>query len=518
MGTARGTHAAVATADRLATTAGIEILRAGGNAVDAAIAANAVMAVTGPHLCGMGGDLFAVVHHHSETFCLNASGRAGSGATAGDLRRAGLTEVPLRHEIRAVTVPGCVDGWMALHARFGSMPLDELFGAPIGLAEDGFAASPLLVRSLQLLDAAAKVNMAELAEQATTTGRTVRRPGAGRALRTIAGGGRKAFYEGEFGNGLRGIGPGIFSAEDLAASQAEWVTPLRSSAWGCELFTAPPNSQGYLFAGSAALAYSIGLPDDPDDPEWVHLLIECATAAGFDRPAVLHEAADGDALLTAIADRRSMVGHRSASERPAPSAGGDTTYLCTADGDGMVVSLIQSNASGFGSWIAEPSTGINLHNRGMGFSLAPGHPAELAPGRRPPHTLSPALAVGADGSTVGFGTMGGDAQPQILLQLAARLFQHRSDPGAAVDAPRWVLHGPSTGFDTWTAPDGPGVLIEGGAPAGWDKALRDRGYRVHRTGPLDSGFGHAQVVVVGAPGSVVAAADPRTVIGSAEAI
>ena len=180
----------------------------------------------------------------------------------------------------------------------------------------------------------------------------------------------------------------------------------------------------------------------------------------------------------------------------------------------MAVSLIQSNASGFGSHLVEPTTGINLHNRGIGFSLRPGHPAVLTPGARPPHTLSPALATDADGLRAVFGTMGGDAQPQILLQLAARLFHHRQTPAAAVYAPRWTLRGPTTGFDTWTAAEGPHVTVEGHTPEDWLPALTARGHHVTAGPPYDSGFGHAHAITVGRDGMLSGAADPRTRVGS----
>lgn len=195
---------------------------------------------------------------------------------------------------------------------------------------------------------------------------------------------------------------------------------------------------------------------------------------------------------------------------------GDTTYLCTVDSDRMGVSLIQSNASNFGSWLVEPHTGINLHNRGLGFSIQSGHPAELAPGRRPPHTLTPAIATHPDGTLSSvFGTMGGDGQPQILLQIAARLFVHRQSPAIAIDAGRWVLHGPVTGFDTWTTAEGPHLLIEGHAPIAWQAELTARGHDVRTTAPFDSTFGHAHAIVVDdQTGMLAGAADPRARVAS----
>lgn len=503
----------VASADQLATQAGLSALAQGGNAVDAAIATNAAIAVTGPHLCGMGGDLFALVHRHGEVHCLNASGRAGSGADAASLRAEGFAEMPFRHDVRTVTVPGCVDGWVALHERFGSLPLSTLLAPAIRLAHDGFPASPLLAASASMVDPRGAHSLAELVSQARRPGARVRRPGVARALAAVAEGGRDAFYLGEFGDGLLEIGRGWFSESDLR-QRPDWVTPLSAEAWGVQLWTVPPNSQGYLTLGASALADRLDLPADPDDPLWAHLLIEAATAAGFDRPGVLHAGADGRSLLAQIAGRHHLIDPERASRRPTPASSGDTTYLCTTDGDGMGVSLIQSNASGFGSWLVEPTTGINLHNRGLGFSLEQGHPAELAPGVRPPHTLSPALATRGSDLAAVFGTMGGDGQPQILLQLAARLFHHQQSPAVAQHAGRWVLRGPVTGFDTWTAAQGPVVMVEGNAPAEWAAALEARGHRTERTAPFDSAFGHANAIVRDTEGFWSSCVDPRARVGS----
>jgi gamma-glutamyltranspeptidase/glutathione hydrolase len=509
----------VASADQLATQAGLAVLARGGNAVDAAIATNAAIAVTGPHLCGMGGDLFALVHDGSRVHALNASGRAGAGADAEAVRADGHREMPFRHDIRTVTVPGCVDGWCALHARFGRLPLAEVLAPAIRLAADGFPASPLLVGSLAMLDTRATEALGELAAQARRPGDRVRRPGVAAALRAVAAAGRAGFYEGAFGEGLLALGNGWYTPDDLASPGADWVTPLASDAFGVTLHTIAPNSQGYLLLGSAGLADDLDLPADPDDPLWAHLLVECAKAAGRDRPAVLHDRADGPALLAAIARRGGEVDPTHAAIPVVHHRDGDTTYLCTVDGDRMAVSLIQSNASGFGSWLVEPTTGINLHNRGLGFSLEPGHPAELTPGRRPPHTLAPALATRPDGSCAAvFGTMGGDGQPQILLQVTARLFGLGRSPAAALDAARWVLRGPVTGFDTWTAPQGADLLLEGHVPSSWATELAHLGHRVATASAFDSAFGHAQAIVVQSDGMLAGGTDRRARIGSVAAV
>ncbi len=311
------------------------------------------------------------------------------------------------------------------------------------------------------------------------------------------------------------LGSGLFSDTDLSTPGSTWVTPLSRPAFGNVLHSIPPNSQGYLVLGGSSLADLLDLPSDPDDERWAHLLNEAAKAAAFDRPAVLHDNADGDALLGAIALRVGTIDRERATQRTPPTLAGDTTYLCVVDQQRMGVSLIQSNASNFGSWLVEPNTQINLHNRGLGFSLQKGHPGELAAGRRPPHTLSPALATKPDGSLACvFGTMGGDGQPQILLQLAARLLHHGQSPATALHAARWVLHGPVTGFDTWTSPVGPHVLVEGHAPTGWRDGLTSRGHDVRMSPPYDSGFGHAHAIVVEPSGMLSGAADPRSRVGS----
>ncbi len=518
-GSVRALRAVAASADQLATQAAMAAFTIGGNAADAAVAANAAIAVTAPHMCGMGGDLLALVRSPSgDIVGLNASGRSGTGADPDALRAERLLVMPFRHDIRSVTVPGCVDGWLALHSRFGRLELAKVLAPAIRLAASGFPASPLLVGSLHLVDDDARRNLVELTAQATRPGAPVRRPGVALTLQAIVRGGRDAFYQGAFGEGLLELGGGMFTPDDLATIHADWVAPLRTEALGVELATTAPNTQGYLTLGGARLADQVELPDDPDDPTWPHLLIEVAATAAFDRPDVLHEAADGDALVETIATRVPLVDRQRAGRRPVSAGAGDTTYVCTADESGMAVSLSQSNASGFGSWLVEPTTGINLHNRGLGFNLRSGHLAEYGPRRRPPHTLCPAMATKGGDLLAAFGTMGGDAQPQIMLQLASRLFGHRQSAATTVASGRWALRGPATGFDTWTSGEPPTVVVEGHAPAEWRTGLIERGHNVDVAPPFDSGFGHANVITVERDGVFAAAADPRARIGSAAGI
>ncbi|MGH9118915.1 MAG: gamma-glutamyltransferase family protein [Acidimicrobiales bacterium] len=506
----------VAAADHLAAAAGLAMLRGGGTAVDAAVAAAGVMAVTSPHLCGLGGDLFALVHAgDGPPAALNASGRAGAGADPVGLRIEGHTEMPFRGDIRSVTVPGCVDGWLALHDRYGRLPLGEVLEPATVYAATGFPASPLLAASVAFLDG---VPGAEelFASHPVRTGDLVRRPGHARTLQAIVAKRRDGFYVGEFGDALIDLGRGLFTADDLARSSADWVDPLVARAWDHDVWTIPPNSQGYLTLLGAAIADGLELPGDPDDPGWAHLLVESARVAGHDRPQVLHDGSDVRALLApdAVAGRRGRVSPDRAASRPVPIRPGGTTYLCAVDADRMGVSLIQSNAAGFGSHVFVPELGIGLQNRGVGFSLEPGHPAEYGPGRRPPHTLSPALVTRACGSLKAvLGTMGGDSQPQILLQVLARMLAGGQAPGPAIAAPRWAIRNMNgTGFDTWTSAD-PAVTIEDGAPPAWFDGLRARGHEVVPA-PYGSGFGHANMVEV-TPSGLAGAADPRALIGDA---
>ncbi|GMA23380.1 hypothetical protein GCM10025864_11390 [Luteimicrobium album] len=303
-----------------------------------------------------------------------------------------------------------------------------------------------------------------------------------------------------------------YDATDLTRHQADWVTPISAPAWGHTLWSTPAASQGYLLLLAAEIADGLALPDDADDPLWAHLLVEASRAAGHDRLDVLHQ---GAAPSGEAAELRAEIDpdHRTTRFDP-PQRDGDTTYLCAVDGDGLAVSLIQSNAAGFGSLLFEPSTGINLQNRGVGFNLRPGHPAEYGPGRRPPHTLTPALVTRPDGSLRAVvGTMGGDAQPQLLLQVLARMLAGGATAGEAIGAPRWRLHGGATGFDTWE--DAVRVEVEHGST--WADGLRGRGHEVVEAAE-GVGFGHAHLIDVTDEGVRAGAADPRAVIGAASGV
>ena len=507
----------VCAVDHLAAQAGVAMLRAGGSAADAAVATSAVLAVTTQHMCGMGGDLFALVHcpGDAEPVALNASGRSGSGADPDRLRADGHREMPLFGDIRTVPVPGCVDGWLALHGRFGRLPLTDVLAPARAYAADGFPASPFLA---MVASRVADLAGGDAYRAATHPGAVVRRPGVARALDAIVESGRHGFYGGEFGKGLLALGNGEYDASDLAAGNADWVAPISVEAWGHRLWTIAPNSQGYLTLASAWIASGLPLPDHADDPLWAHLLVEASRFASYDRDEVLHEHADGAALIAPerLAPRRDSISVDRAAQLGDTYRGGGTIYLCAVDGDRMGVSLIQSNAAGFGANIAEPATGIFLQNRGLGFSLEPGHPAEYGPRRRPPSTLSPALVTKPDGALdMTIGTMGGDMQPQIVLQLLARLLVNNESVGDAIAAPRWALDSTtaSTGFNTWTERGRVRVRLEESAPSSWSDGLAERGHDVVVIG---ANYGHAHAIRV-VDDHLEGASDPRALSGDAAA-
>lgn len=489
------------------------ILDQGGNAVDAAIAMNAVQGVVAPETCGIGGDLFALVWPDAtgQPGALNSSGRAGSGVDAAELRRAGHTEIPQRHP-GAVPVPGCVDGWIALNSSMGSLELGTLLEPAIRLARDGFPANREM--------AAAFARRADelLAEEGAAAmypggrppleGQRISRPSLARALAAIAEKGREAFYAGPVGRGITTALDGAVTADDLARTQAEWVEPLSVEVFGHVGWTVPPNSQGYISLLALAILERLGLKDLEDPLSW-HLSVEAYRVAAADRDTIL---ADPDSMTTAVSDlvsdaridrlagqvspdRVGAVGHGT----PAP---GGTAYMCVTDGNGMGVSLIQSNFYGIGSGRSVPEGGFGLHDRGRGFNLIPGHPNELMPGRRPLHTLSPSLWTGPDGLAAIVGTRGGHNQPQLVLQLVTHLLGRRLEPAVAMAVPRWATD----------VPDGTAesrVQVEPGLGADIIEGLTRRGHAVTPLEVPQSGWGPMSSILLDATGLAVGAADPR---------
>lgn len=505
----------VATPHTLSTRAGVQILQAGGNAVDAAIAACAVQGVVAPETCGVGGDLFALVHVPGETapLALNASGRAGSGVDAAALRAAGLEEIPRGHPA-AIPVPGCVDGWAALSSRLGRLTLAEVLAPAVRLAAEGFPAGDELVAAFR--SSAAPLAGVEAAAPMLAAGRgTVVREQLAATLRLVGDGGRAAFYEGAPGRAIGAATDGVITAGDLRRDQADWVDPLSVDVWGATGWTVPPNSQGYLGIGGCAVLERLGWADDPGDPQSWHLQIEAQRALAAERddvavdpgrvPVPVDRLLD-PARLDAVA---ASVDPAAARDRHPPAlAAGGTAYLCVVDGDGLGVSLIQSNFHGIGSLVGAGSAGFLLHDRGRGFSLLPGHPGELAPGRRPLHTLSPTLWTRGTRLAMVLGTRGGHVQPQLVQQVAAAVLGAGLDPDEAQARPRWTVELPD-GPTGAPAPSGSRVRLEPDVPARVVDGLRRRGHEVVPADGPQPGWGPVSVIRVDDAGWRLSARDPR---------
>ncbi len=511
----RSTFGGIAvTAHHLASSVAVDVLRSGGNAVDAAIAANAVLGVVAPETCGIGGDLFGLIHAPGQGApkALNASGRAGSGWHPAQVD--GLATLPLDHPL-TVTVPGCVDGWAALSAQYGALPWRDLLQPAIEIATGGFPASPELAENLdrrfdELSTQEAARNLYPGGGPPQTRQRLVR-PLLAATLRRIAEEGRSGFYAGPIGRAISAATDSALIAADLTASQAEWVTPLSVSVFGHTGWTVPPNSQGYSTLAAAKILEILEPPADPMDPLFVHLTIEAFRAVAWERDAVV---ADASAAIPPptwfldperLAERAAAISPTAVTDWPAPQRRpGGTTYLCVVDGNGLGISLIQSNFHGIGSGIGVDGHGFLLHNRGAGFSLMPGHPNELKPNRRPFHTLSPTLWTQDDQLSMLLGTRGGHLQPQLLVQIAAQVLGTGAEPAVAQELPRWAL-------PEQPAIRGSDVRVESRMDDRVIRSLVDRGHRVTEEGPWMSAWGPSAIIRITDDGLRIGAADPRVV-------
>jgi gamma-glutamyltranspeptidase / glutathione hydrolase len=481
----------VATSQPLATQAGVDALRRGGNAVDAALAAAITLTVVEPNNNGLGSDAFCQLWDGAALVGLNASGRAPAAWTA--QRFAGQRQMP-QLGWDAVTVPGAVSAWVALSERYGRLPFQSLFDAAIDYAEDGFPVGPKTAFYWQL----AEHSYAGFAEfrrhflPAPAPGERFRRPALARSLRLVAESRGESFYRGELAERMAAAARadgGALTAEDLAAHRADWVTPIGRSYRDAVLHEIPPNGQG--IAALIALGILDCLDAPPlDSAAGAHLQIEAmkiAVRAAFDHLADIDAMRlPPEALLEPAMLRRlaAGIGTRAAAIPPAPlPIGDDTVYLCAADAQGMMVSFIQSNYQGFGSGVVIPGTGIALQNRGHGFSLDPAHPNCVGPRKRPFHTIIPGFATDADGQPrLAFGVMGGHMQHQGHVQMMVRLCDHGQNPQAASDAPRWHVY-----------PDYR-IGVETGFAAAVVRDLADRGHDV-RHEPMEQVFGGAQLIL-----------------------
>jgi len=500
---------AVATSQPLAATAGLDVLRRGGNAVDAAVATAIALTVVQPGSNDIGGDLFAIVWDGTRLHGLNASGRSPAALTP-DRVPDGMPE----RGWLPVTVPGAPAGWRDLHARFGALPFADLFTDAISYADRGYPVSPEIAgawaRSVDQYGQLGGEAYTEWGRIFTVDGRA---PGAGerwanpaaaRTLRLIARSGAEAFYTGEVAAALAGHARstgGLLTEADLAAHASEWVEPISVTYRGHEVWELPPNGQG------VAALIALGILDGVDlavlpPAERLHWQIE-AMKLGF--ADALEYVADPERVIVPpaallapeyLAARRSEIGERAALPAPGEPARGGTVYLCTADADGLMVSLIQSNYMGFGSFVAVPGYGFGLQNRGLGFRPEPDHPNGVGPGRRPFHTIIPAFLT-RGGAPVGpFGVMGGHMQPQGHVQVIASTVDGL-DPQAALGAPRWY----------WQS--GRAVLVEEGlAGAATLSELERRGHQL-TVGREPSVFGYGQAIWRLSDSGYVAGSEPR---------
>jgi gamma-glutamyltranspeptidase/glutathione hydrolase len=486
----------VATSQPLAAQAGLQALEKGGNAVDAALAAAITLTVVEPTSNGIGSDAFAILWDGEKLVGLNASGRAPKAWTPE--RFQGHSAMPMRGW-DAVTVPGAVSAWVALSRRYGKLPFESLFEAAIRYARDGFMVSPITAMSWARQAPNFK-GFAEFAwtflprDRAPVPGERFYCPQQAETLEEIAASGGESFYRGKLAERIvlaAQADGGAHALEDFAAHACDWVEPLAIDYRGYRLHEIPPNGQGI----AALMALGIlrhhdlaALPADGADS--LHLQIEAMKLAFADAYRYVSDPAtmefDPQALLADdYLARRARAIDMARAQQPSPGEprSGGTVYLTTADANGMMVSYIQSNYMGFGSGIVVPGTGISMQNRGHGFSLKPGHPNLVGPGKRPFQTIIPGFLTRDGKPVMSFGVMGGQMQPQGHAQMVTRIVDYRQNPQAASDGPRWIVNSDfSVSFES--SRFAPGVLDE----------LKRRGHRIVDAEAAMFGFGGAQLI------------------------
>ncbi len=505
-------HALAATSHPLATQAALEVMKAGGSAVDAAIAANACLGLMEPTGCGIGGDLFAIVWDPAtkKLHGLNGSGRSPYTLTLEEFQKRGLTNVPSYGPL-PVTVPGAVDGWFALHGKFGRVPMATNLAPAIAYARDGFPLSEVIAEGWER-------NVAILAKYPNVTnlwapgGRTPRKgerlqnPQLAATLAQIAGGGRDAYYRGDIARTICAFlqqQGGFLAERDFAEHTSEWVDPISTNYRGYDIWELPPNGQGLsvlqmlnILEGYDLKAMGFG------STAYLHTFIEAKKLAFEDRARLY---ADPDFFKTPIAElnskdyaakRRALIRADRAANRYDPGIPAlrtsDTIYLCVADERGMMVSFIQSNYRGMGSGMVPPGLGFGLHDRGEAFDLTPGRPNSYAPHKRPFHTIIPAFVTRDGEPVMAFGVMGGDMQPQGHVQVLVNWIDFGMNLQEAGDAPR-IYHTGSSEPDGTVMTTGGTVNLEAGFPS---ESVRDLQKLGHKFGAASIGaFGGYQAVM-----------------------
>lgn len=531
----------VASSQPLATAAGLEILSQGGNAADAAVAVAAALNVTEPTSTGIGGDMFALFYEAAtgQVTALNGSGRAPAALTLSLLRKTvGAThESPLSpYHPYTVTVPGACAGWCDLLARHGTLGLPAVLAPAIRLAEEGFPVAPVTSHfwkrgaERQLRSALNGLEMT-IEGRGPNPGEIFRNPGLARTLAKVAQGGKKAFYEGEIAEAIVSTlqeAGGCMSLDNLASHTSTWDEPISATYGGLRLWECPPNGQGIAALIALNLLEGFDLPADPLAPDRLHLEIEAMRLAFADARWYVadprHQTCEilktSQVYLLSkeyAAERCKLIDPKKATldqQRGVPFAGSDTVYFCVVDKLGNACSFINSNYMGFGTGIVPKGWGFTLQNRGHNFSLDPSHPNALAPGKRPYHTIIPAMITrpysnpspagrGAGGEELfaAFGVMGGFMQPQGHLQVFLALAQGL-DPQSALDMPRFCIEDGTAGG---------GVALEEGIPAETIADLTGRGHPVrHVTGWERALFGRGQVILRDPEtGVLTGGSDPR---------
>ena len=509
-------HGMVVTPHPLATAAGVDALRAGGNAVDAAVAANAMLAVVYCNACGLGGDGFALVWDPSERRLhgFNGSGRSPAGLSIDAVRRAGHDEMPARGPL-TITVPGAVDAWVQLLDRFGRRSLVDALLPAARTAEEGYALTAITAHAIALALTSFDDAAREVFGSAGGAGDTFRQPLLADSLRKIAEGGRGAYYGGPIGAEIaRAIqeAGGVMTADDIAEHRGDWVEPISTPYRDVEVATIPPNSQGVTALMALNVLSALDWPmGGPLSADRLHAQIEAIKVAWSERDRCVADPDRGLANPSVLLsdDHARWLASRLSRERahrflPTNRPDGGTVYLCAADADGMMVSLIESNYMGFGSGIMGGSTGIMLQNRGAYFRLDPSHPNALRPRSRTLHTLMPGMLLRGGAAEVAFGAMGGDGQPQTMVQLVQGVVDDGLDPQAAVDRPRFVVETEAAGM-----PLGPVMIESDGVDASVVADLEARGHEVSMVEPRTPMMGWAQIIRRRPDGSYEGGADPR---------
>ena len=503
-----GRNGMVAASQPLAAQVGIDILKKGGSAVDAAIAVNAALGLMEPSGSGIGGDLFAIVWDNREgkLYGLNASGPAPAALSLAYFREKGITRMPEKGPL-PWTVPGCVSGWFALHERFGRLSMGDVLAPAIAYAEQGFPLSELIAfywqRSLQAF--AGYDNFQKLyapGGRVPAKGDVFRNPELAATYRILARKGRDAFYRGELAEKIvaySGKVGGFFSVQDFAAFKPEWVEPMCVDYRGYDVWELPPNSQGLAVLQILRLLSHFDLKAlGHNSAAYLHALVEAKKIAYEDRARFYADprfaACDYAALISpAYAEKRLELFDRERASRSLPPgdprlAKGDTVYLTVVDKDFNAVSLIQSNYVGFGSGMVPDGLGFCLQDRGALFNVQdPGHANAFAPGKRPFHTIIPGFVTRAGRPVFSFGVMGGDMQPQGHVQVLCNIIDFAMNLQEAGDAPRF-RHTGSSEPDGTVMGDGGTLFLESGVDAEVVRDLIRRGHRVSRSASEFGGY------------------------------